>query len=275
MYQSEHNSTYNGSSSIVAGQSSSYNGFYSVGTGTQGQGYMPVWNRYLGGTSNLYSDASLASYVNLISPTVGGILSGVSRNISTNTSFLSCPATPVYAGMGRYQTPAGGFINRSGYTSFSSYSMVPGFVPSNPYLTITITNDLLKKVKYTITPRSSYSVMAGDAITNKYYANNLMGDDFNGVGEGELASGASITLYIPWYNILNYDIEFLQALEGKDALKIGSVVYLKGHLRSKEQQKEVQCTQCANTFVSPDFPLMRISPHFTEYLHNCNFPDAD
>lgn len=67
----------------------------------------------------------------------------------------------------------------------------------------------------------------------------------------------------------------VQALEGKDALRIGSVVYIKGHLRSKEQQKEVQCTQCGNVFTVPDFPLMRISPHFTEYLHNCNFPDAD
>ena len=67
----------------------------------------------------------------------------------------------------------------------------------------------------------------------------------------------------------------VQALEGKDALRIGSVVYIKGHLRSKEQQKEVQCNQCGSTFTSPDFPLMRISPHFTEYLHNCNFPDAD
>lgn len=67
----------------------------------------------------------------------------------------------------------------------------------------------------------------------------------------------------------------VQAQEGKDALQIGSVVYLKGHLRSKRQQKEVQCSSCGNVFVSEDFPLIRISPHFTEYLHNCNFPDAD
>lgn len=66
-----------------------------------------------------------------------------------------------------------------------------------------------------------------------------------------------------------------QAIEGKDALRIGSVIYIKGHLRSKEQSKEIQCSQCGNVFTSPDFPLMRISPHFTEYLHNCNFPDAD
>lgn len=65
-----------------------------------------------------------------------------------------------------------------------------------------------------------------------------------------------------------------QAEEGKDALKIGSVVYLKGHLRSRRQTKEIQCTNCNNVFTSEDFPLIRISPHFTEYLHNCNFPDA-
>jgi hypothetical protein len=73
----------------------------------------------------------------------------------------------------------------------------------------------------------------------------------------------------PWVLATGY-----QALEGKDALRIGSVVYLKGHLRSKEQIKEIQCSQCGNVFTSPDFPLMRVSPHFTEYLHNCNFPDA-
>ena len=73
----------------------------------------------------------------------------------------------------------------------------------------------------------------------------------------------------PWVLAAGY-----QALEGKDALRIGSVVYIKGHLRSKEQIKEIQCSQCGNVFTSPDFPLMRISPHFTEYLHNCNFPDA-
>jgi transcription elongation factor Elf1 len=65
-----------------------------------------------------------------------------------------------------------------------------------------------------------------------------------------------------------------QALEGKDALRVGSVVYIKGHLRSKDQMKEIQCSSCGSVFTSPDFPLMRISPHFTEYLHNCNFPDS-
>ena len=73
----------------------------------------------------------------------------------------------------------------------------------------------------------------------------------------------------PWVLATGY-----QALEGKDALRIGSVVYLKGHLRSREQSKEVQCASCGTVFTSPDFPIMRISPHFTEYLHNCNFPDA-
>lgn len=73
----------------------------------------------------------------------------------------------------------------------------------------------------------------------------------------------------PWVLATGY-----QALEGKDALRIGSVVYLKGHLRSKEQIKEIQCSSCGNVFTSQDFPLMRISPHFTEYLHNCNFPDS-
>ena len=66
-----------------------------------------------------------------------------------------------------------------------------------------------------------------------------------------------------------------QASEGKDALRVGSVVYIKGHLRSRDQKKEVQCPACGNVFISPDFPLMRITPHFTEYLHNCNFPDAE
>ena len=65
-----------------------------------------------------------------------------------------------------------------------------------------------------------------------------------------------------------------QAEEGKDALRIGSSVYLKGHLRSKRQTKEIQCSDCKSVFTSEDFPLIRISPHFTEYLHNCNFPDA-
>lgn len=65
-----------------------------------------------------------------------------------------------------------------------------------------------------------------------------------------------------------------QAEEGKDALRVGSSVYLKGHLRSKRQTKEIQCSNCRNVFTSEDFPLIRISPHFTEYLHNCNFPDA-
>lgn len=74
----------------------------------------------------------------------------------------------------------------------------------------------------------------------------------------------------PWVLAAGY-----QALEGKDALRIGSVVYLKGHLRSREQKKEVECSRCGNVFVANDFPLMRISPHFTEYLHNCNFPDAE
>jgi hypothetical protein len=73
----------------------------------------------------------------------------------------------------------------------------------------------------------------------------------------------------PWVLAAGY-----QALEGKDALRIGSVVYLKGHLRSKEQSKIIQCAHCNSVFTSPDFPLMRISPHFTEYLHNCNFPDS-
>lgn len=73
----------------------------------------------------------------------------------------------------------------------------------------------------------------------------------------------------PWVLATGY-----QAVEGKDALRIGSVVYLKGHLRSRNQDKEIQCASCGTVFVSPDFPLIRISPHFTEYLHNCNFPDA-
>lgn len=74
----------------------------------------------------------------------------------------------------------------------------------------------------------------------------------------------------PWVLATGY-----QALEGKDALRIGSVVYLKGHLRSKDQMKEIQCVHCGHVFTAPDFPLMRISPHFTEYLHNCNFPDSE
>jgi hypothetical protein len=65
-----------------------------------------------------------------------------------------------------------------------------------------------------------------------------------------------------------------QAEEGRDALRIGSSVYIKGHLRSKRQTKEIQCSNCRSVFTSEDFPLIRISPHFTEYLHNCNFPDA-
>ena len=81
---------------------------------------------------------------------------------------------------------------------------------------------------------------------------------------------ANIETDYPWVLATGY-----QALEGKDALRIGSVVYLKGHLRSKEQTKEIQCSHCGNVFTSQDFPLMRISPHFTEYLHNCNFPDSE
>lgn len=67
----------------------------------------------------------------------------------------------------------------------------------------------------------------------------------------------------------------MQAVEGKDALRIGSVIYIKGHLRSKAQSKDIKCSKCENVFTSPDFPLIMISPHFTEYLHNCNFPDAN
>lgn len=80
---------------------------------------------------------------------------------------------------------------------------------------------------------------------------------------------ANIETDYPWVLATGF-----QALEGKDALRIGSVVYIKGHLRSKEQVKEIQCSQCGSVFTSPDFPLMRISPHFTEYIHNCNFPDS-
>ena len=80
---------------------------------------------------------------------------------------------------------------------------------------------------------------------------------------------ANIETDYPWVLATGY-----QALEGKDALRIGSTVYIKGHLRSKEQVKEIQCSKCESVFTSPDFPLMRISPHFTEYLHNCNFPDS-
>ena len=82
-------------------------------------------------------------------------------------------------------------------------------------------------------------------------------------------STANIETDYPWVLATGY-----QAIEGKDALRIGSVVYIKGHLRSKEQVKEIQCAQCGSVFTSLDFPLMRISPHFTEYLHNCNFPDS-
>ena len=66
----------------------------------------------------------------------------------------------------------------------------------------------------------------------------------------------------------------IQAVEGKDALEKGSVVYVKGHLRSKEQVKEVQCEKCNNVFTAADFPLIQITPHFTEYIYNCNFPEA-
>ena len=67
----------------------------------------------------------------------------------------------------------------------------------------------------------------------------------------------------------------IQAEEGRDALRIGSVVYIRGHLRSKAQTKTVQCSKCDTVWESDDFPLILISPHFTEYLHNCNFPDSD
>lgn len=80
---------------------------------------------------------------------------------------------------------------------------------------------------------------------------------------------ANLETDFPWVLATGY-----QAVEGKDALRIGSVVYIKGHLRSKNQEKEVRCTACDSVFTAHDFPLMRISPHFTEYLHNCNFPDA-
>ena len=81
-------------------------------------------------------------------------------------------------------------------------------------------------------------------------------------------SAQEITDY-PWVLATGH-----QALEGKDALQIGSTIYVTGHLRSKDQIKEVQCSQCGTVWTSSDFPLMRISPHFTEYIHKCNFPDA-
>jgi len=66
-----------------------------------------------------------------------------------------------------------------------------------------------------------------------------------------------------------------QALEGKDALMPGSIIYIRGHLRSKYIEKEILCPKCNKVFTVKDFPQMRISPHFTEYMHNCNFPDAE
>ena len=124
-------------------------------------------------------------------------------------------------------------------------------------------------------------------ISNRVYAignicAGLEYNDQNGTGNPKLRYQLAIPRTIrvhddtandatdyPWVLANGY-----QALEGKDALRIGSVVYIKGHLRSKEQIKEIQCAHCGNVFTSPDFPLMRISPHFTEYLHNCNFPDS-
>jgi len=124
-------------------------------------------------------------------------------------------------------------------------------------------------------------------ISNRVYAignicAGLEYNDKNGTGTPKLRYQLAIPRTIrvhddtantetdyPWVLAAGY-----QALEGKDALRIGSVVYIKGHLRSKKQMKEIQCSQCGTVFTSPDFPLMRISPHFTEYLHNCNFPDA-
>lgn len=133
----------------------------------------------------------------------------------------------------------------------------------------------------------SQKLMERSEISNRVYAignicAGLEYNDQNGTGNPRLRyqlaiprtirvhdSTSNITTDYPWVLANGY-----QALEGKDALRIGSVVYIKGHLRSKEQAKEVQCANCGNVFTSPDFPLMRISPHFTEYLHNCNFPDS-
>ena len=131
-------------------------------------------------------------------------------------------------------------------------------------------------------------LMERSEVSNRVYAignicAGLEYNDNNGAGNPRLRYQLAIPRTIrvhddtanletdyPWVLATGY-----QALEGKDALRIGSVVYLKGHLRAKEQTKEIQCVSCANVFTSPDFPLMRISPHFTEYLHNCNFPDSD
>ena len=124
-------------------------------------------------------------------------------------------------------------------------------------------------------------------VSNRVYAigNICAGLDYNdknGTGNPALRYQLAIPRTIRVHDdTANTETDFpwvlatgFQAVEGKDALRIGSVVYIKGHLRSKEQTKEIQCTNCNNVFTSQDFPLMRISPHFTEYLHNCNFPDA-
>lgn len=124
-------------------------------------------------------------------------------------------------------------------------------------------------------------------VSNRVYAignicAGLEYNDKNGTGSPKLRYQLAIPRTIrvhddtantetdyPWVLATGY-----QAIEGKDALRIGSVVYIKGHLRSKEQIKEIKCSQCGDVFTSSDFPLMRISPHFTEYLHNCNFPES-
>ena len=73
----------------------------------------------------------------------------------------------------------------------------------------------------------------------------------------------------PWVHVYGDD-----AAECRDVLRIGSVVYLKGHLRTNEVTKRVICDSCAAEYTASDYPYTEIAPSFTEYIYNCNFPEG-
>ena len=66
-----------------------------------------------------------------------------------------------------------------------------------------------------------------------------------------------------------------QAEENINALDVDSLVYIDGYIRTVKRVQEFQCTnpECGQIYTSPN-TVMEVIPYSTEYLENCNLPDA-
>jgi len=224
-----YNAFYKNTPTFVAGYGTSVNssttGFYTPGIyGEVGKAYTPVWNT---ACPNVASVASLASYVNIVTPAIGGVGNIIDVDFDEKIG-------DVYFGEGNYQTSTGSsysgfgeFINSQGksytkhysktYNTIASFSMVPGFVPNtNAGMSVSFTNTSLERVNYTIYPLNhcaSYSLY--DSL--KGYNKNSLSSTGNerGLVNGLLESGETITLSLSCFNILNYNVEFRLDLEGQ------------------------------------------------------------